>query len=106
MAQYRDSGERLGGVGGRQTWPVVDLFVYAPRCVEIQVRPSRGWWLSRTGAERTQVREHRKRRRPPSAGRPHLNISVAYPRCRLTSKTKPTPCFFVAGPSIVVSAPP
>ncbi|KAA3448470.1 hypothetical protein C7I87_21200 [Mesorhizobium sp. SARCC-RB16n] len=30
---------------------------HAPRCAEIQVRPSREWWLPRTGAERTEVRE-------------------------------------------------
>jgi hypothetical protein len=29
-----------------------------------------------TGAERTFVREHRKRRKPPFAGRPHLNIGA------------------------------
>ncbi|RWE35341.1 MAG: hypothetical protein EOS78_18915 [Mesorhizobium sp.] len=47
-------------------------------CVEIQVRPSRKQWFPRTGAERTQVREHRKRREPPFAGRPHLNIDTRY----------------------------
>ncbi|TPJ55462.1 hypothetical protein FJ471_24970 [Mesorhizobium sp. B2-7-1] len=47
------------------------------RCVEIQVRPSRKWWLARTGAERTKVREHRKRRKPLLAGRPHLNIGAS-----------------------------
>ncbi|TIL92217.1 MAG: hypothetical protein E5Y32_16680 [Mesorhizobium sp.] len=45
-------------------------------CVEIQDRPSREWWLPRTGAERTWVREHRKRRKPPFAGQPHLNIDI------------------------------
>ena len=50
---------------------------------EIQVRASRSrrrarkrptWRISRTGAERTGVREHRRRRKPSFAGRPGLNI--------------------------------
>ena len=41
---------------------------------EIRVRASRKWRFLRTGAERTGVREHRKRRKPPFADRPGLNI--------------------------------
>jgi len=38
---------------------------------QFRVRPSRKCWVSRTGAERTQVREHRKRRNASFAGRHH-----------------------------------
>ncbi|RJT41948.1 hypothetical protein D3227_04475 [Mesorhizobium waimense] len=42
-----------------------------PRCAEIQVRPSRKWWVPRTGAERAP-----EAKEPGIAGRHHLNIST------------------------------
>ena len=39
----------------------------------IQVRPSRKWWFREPVQSLLQVREYRKRRKPPFAGRPHLN---------------------------------
>ncbi|TIN29976.1 MAG: hypothetical protein E5Y31_09740 [Mesorhizobium sp.] len=66
----------------------LNSFGRALRCVEIQVRPSRKWWLPRTGAERTfgyvssvlpRRGRTRKRRYQPFAGWPHLNIDAPNP---------------------------